>query len=366
MPKRRSGYTPQSDEAQMTNKYSAESLVTFATQALVANGMQTDMAVDVAQVLLEGDLFGHDTHGLALLAPYINVLKNGPMRGAGEIETVTQRAAVATWDGGYLPGPWLVRRGLDWAQKVAREYGTATLAIRKSSHIAALASYLEQPARDGFLVQLMCSDPAVASVAPFGGREPLVTPNPMSYGIPTSGNPILIDISASITTNGMTSRLQNSGLQGEHKWWLDADGTPTTDPTVLENNPSGTLMPLGGVEAGYKGYSLALFVESMTAGLAGHGRADNVAGWGATVYLQLTDCDAFGGLSEFERQTQWLVDHSVANKPIDKNVPVRVPGQRALERKAEQLKNGVTLHGAIPPVLKTVAEENELTMPAKV
>jgi len=323
----------------MTDKYSAVSLIDFATQILEANGMQQEMALDVAQVLVEGDLLGHDTHGLALLSPYVNALKNGPMTGSGEIDIFSQRAAVATWDGRRLPGPWLVRRGLDWARKVAREFGTATLVIKNSSHIAALAAYLEQPARDGFMVQLMCSDPSVASV---------------------------IDISASITTNGMTSRLHNSGEQGAHNWWLDANGQPTTDPTVLENDPPGTLMPLGGIEAGHKGYSLALFVESMTAGLTGHGRADKVEGWGATVYLQLTDCEAFGGLSEFERQTQWLVDRSVANKPINENVPVRVPGQRALARKAEQLHAGISLHETIRPALMKLAEANKIAMPERV
>ncbi len=347
----------------MTEKFHADSLVTFAVGVLKASGMQPELAQDVAEVLVEGDLYGHDTHGLALLTPYVNTLKKGQMRGSGEIEIVTQRAAVAVWDGGYLPGPYLVRRGLDWARKAARECGTATLAIRRSSHIAALAAYLEQAARDGFMVQLMCSDPSVSSVAPFGGTEPLVTPNPMSYGIPATSGPIMIDISASITTNGMTSRLHKSGTQGSHNWWLDSSGNPTTDPTVLEDDPPGTLMPLGGVEAGHKGFSLALFVESMTGGLAGHGRIDKPDTWGATVYLQLIDCDAFGGVAEFERQMQWLVDSSVDNKPINENKPVRVPGQRAIARKTEQLRDGVSLHETIVPALQRLSEINNVPMP---
>ena len=213
------------------------------------------------------------------------------------------------------------------------------------------------------MIQLMCSDPSVASVAPFGGTQPLVTPNPMSYGIPASNGPIMIDISASITTNGMTSRLHNKGLQGEHKWWLDNDGAPSTDPAVLETDPPGSLMPLGGVEAGHKGFSLAIFVESMTAGLAGYGRLDQPDSWGATVYLQLTDCEAFGGVAEFERQMDWLVNHSVDNKPVNEDVPVRVPGQRAIARKAEQLRDGVSLYETIPPALKELAEANNITMP---
>ena len=74
----------------MTDKYQAESLVQFATQILEADGMQSDMAQDVAQILVEGDLFGHDTHGLALLAPYVNALQKNKMRCAGDIEVVSQ------------------------------------------------------------------------------------------------------------------------------------------------------------------------------------------------------------------------------------------------------------------------------------
>jgi len=176
----------------------------------------------------------------------------------------------------------------------------------------------------------------------------------------------MIDISASITTNGMTNRLHNSGQQGSHNWWLTAKGVPTTDPSVLETEPPGTLMPLGGIEAGHKGFSLALFVESMTAGLTGHGRMDGVESWGATVYLQLIDCDAFGGASEYEQQMQWLVDRSVVNKPIDENVPVRVPGQRAIARKTEQLRDGVTLHESIGPALEQLAKVNNIAMPERV
>ena len=188
----------------------------------------------------------------------------------------------------------------------------------------------------------------------------------MSYGIPATDGPIMIDISASITTNGMTGRLHSKGQHGEHKWWLDANGVPTTDPSVLETDPPGSLMPLGGVEAGHKGFSLALFVESMTAGLAGHGRTDQVDSWGATVYLQLTDCEAFGGAAEFQRQMDWLVDRSVANKPANDNVPVRVPGQRAIARKAEQLRDGVRLFETIPPALNELAELGNIPMPEEI
>lgn len=231
-------------------------------------------------------------------------------------------------------------------------HGAATVVIRRSHHIGCLAAYLEAPARAGLLVMLASSDPAVASVAPFGGSQAVFTPNPIAVGIPTSGDPVMIDVCASVTTNGMSARLKNAGQRGEHAWWLDALGRPTDDPAVIFAQPPGTILPLGGLEAGHKGYGLALTVEALTGALAGHGRADLPDGWGATVYLQLYDPAAFAGAGAFTWQADWLVDACRRSAPRVAGQPVRLPGERALARKREQLASGVALHPAIMPALE--------------
>ena len=55
-------------------RYAAGELIAFASGLLARAGLDTEMASDVADVLVEGDLLGHDTHGLALLAPYLAIL----------------------------------------------------------------------------------------------------------------------------------------------------------------------------------------------------------------------------------------------------------------------------------------------------
>ena len=137
----------------------------------------------------------------------------------------------------------------------------------------------------------------------------------MAAGIPTSGDPILLDISASLTTNGLTGRLFKAGEKLPHPWVQDAQGNATDDPAVLFNEPKGTLLPLGGLDAGHKGYGLALLVEAFTAALAGFGRADPPEGWGATVFVQVLDPAAFGGSAGYVRQTDWLADACHAAKP---------------------------------------------------
>jgi L-lactate dehydrogenase len=345
-------------------RFDAGDLLEFARLLLEAAKLAPNIATTVAQTLLEGDLLGHDTHGLQLLGGYLRELDTGTMRHAGEPRVIAERSVVATWDGERLPGPWLVRQAIQWATPRAKTHGQASVVIRRSHHIACLAAYLEQPCRDGLVVLVSSSDPAVASVAPFGGTTAVFTPNPIAAGFPTDGDPVMIDISASVTTNGMTARLRDSGELGRHAWWLDARGSPTRDPSVLFSNPPGTILPLGGLDSGHKGYGLALLVEALTGGLAGHGRADPAEGWGATVHVQLFDPAAFAGLDAFRRQTEHIARACRQSPAQPGGPPVRLPGERGLARKREQLERGVALHPAIMPALTARATQAGIKAPA--
>ena len=332
-------------------RYPVEGLRAYATALLTAAGARDDIARDTASVLLDGDLMGHTTHGLALLPGYLQALVDGSMRSDGEPTTIASSAATRAWDGHRLPGPWLALRALDAACAIAASQGSGTVVIRRSHHIGCLASYAKRAAERGVMTIVCCIDPATHSVAPFGAITSVFTPNPLAAGIPTSGDPILLDISASYTTNGMTTRLFRNQQMLPHRWIQDAQGTTTHDPAVLFNEPRGTLLPLGGLEAGHKGYALALLIEAMTAGLSGHGRADPAEGWGATVFVQVLDPAAFAGRDAFDRQMDWLADACHAATPRPGGPAVRLPGERALRLHREQSERGVALYHEIMPAL---------------
>ena len=346
------------------NRHPAEALTAFARSLLARAGVRDDIARDVADVLVDGDLLGHSTHGLALLPGYLSEIERGSMRKEGAPAVISARPAAASWDGHRLPGPWLTLRAIDAAIAMAATQGTGTVTIRRSHHIACLAAYLKRVTDRGFMLLLVCSDPAGASVAPFGGVSPVFTPNPLAAGIPTAGDPILIDVSASYTTNGLTGRLHARGEKLPHRWLQDAQGEPTADPAVLFSEPKGTLLPLGGLEAGHKGYALALLVEALSAGLTGFGRADPPEGWGATVFVQVLDPEAFGGRDAFLRQTSWLADACHAATPRPGGPSVRLPGERGLKLMREQREHGVELHASILPALQPWAAKLGVAMPS--
>ena len=347
-------------------RYPAAPLVAFSRALLERAGMRADIATDVADILVDGDLLGHATHGLALLAPYLTEIEKGAMAKAGVPAIVNSLPAAQTWDGGRLPGPWLTLRALDAAAAMAATYGTGTVVIRRSHHIACLAAYLLRATERGLVAIVQSSDPIVAAVVPHGGITPIMTPNPIAAGLPTCGDPILIDVSTSITSMGYAFQRRDAGARLPGPWLIDGKGNATDDPKVLSDDPKGALLPLGGLDAGHKGFGLGLLVEALTAGLAGLGRADPVEGWGATVFVQVLDPEAFGGLDAFKRQMDFMANSAHNAKPRPGVDRVRMPGERGMQRHREQTANGVALFPTIMPALAPWAEKLGVAPPPSI
>jgi LDH2 family malate/lactate/ureidoglycolate dehydrogenase len=343
-------------------KIDAANLQGFGQSLLTACGLAEDRARNVAEVLLEGDLLGHTTHGFALLPAYLKAIQERTMETVGEPSVVADHGSSLTWDGRYLPGPWLVRRAIAVAQTRIAEHPVVTISICRSHHIGCLQAYLQPVTEAGLVILLCCSDPASRTVTPHGGVAPRFSPNPLAAGIPTNGDPILIDISTSSTSNGLCNRLAAAGERLPGPWLVDRDGHPTDDPRVLDNQ-QGAILPLGGLDLGYKGFALSLLVEALTNALAGHGRADDDSRWGASVFLQILDPRRFGGRETFLQETSFLAQLCQETPVPSGKPPVRLPGQAALLRRREQLVSGVTLHPTILPALVPWAAKLGVALP---
>ncbi|TWG35659.1 L-lactate dehydrogenase [Acidovorax delafieldii] len=326
-------------------------------------GLQPEAAQAVTQVLLDADLIGHATHGLALVPWYLEAARSGAMQLVGAPEVVSDRGACVVWNGHRLPGAWLASKAVDLAIQRADTYGTATLVIRDCGHVGALAAYMARATERGMLLLMASSTPSVAGVAPFGGRKAVFTPNPIAAGIPTEGDPILLDISASITTLNRARQLAREGRSFPSEWVLDKDGSISADPAVVVSQ-GGSLLPVGGLDHGHKGYSLALLVEALTQGLSGFGRADAPSGTSVSLFVQVLDPSAFGGSTEFTRQTAHLAAACRDTPPVPGVDRVRVPGDRAAQAKKSALEHGVPLDDAILTGLQPWLDRYEMAMPA--
>jgi L-lactate dehydrogenase len=318
-------------------------LLSKLSSAFQSKGLDFEKAESTTRILLEGELLGHTTHGLALVKPYLDELQSGQMEKLGSYEMINSTATTETWNGRYLPGIWLTEKAIEKASEIAKKDGIGTVVIQKSHHIACLAAFLEKTARQNLMVIIACSDPRNKTVAPFGGKIPVYSPNPLALGIPTETDPVLIDVSMSTTANAVVNRAakNNEKLGGE--WLLQSDGTTTNDPQTFFKNPASTLLPLGGMDLGYKGFALGIMIEAMTSALGGHGRNDNPERWGASVFVQVIDPSKFSGENYFLKEMEFFKNQCLASTPLNAKNLVRMPGEKGLKRKKWNLENGLLI-----------------------
>ncbi len=317
-------------------------LIKFCTSIFKILGMDDEKAKDTSEILVEADMMGHSTHGVRLLPLYIKDVEAGNMKPSGSQITLNDTGSCITIDGDNLPGIWLTKQGLKLSSERAKIHGVSTVLIKNSHHNGALAAYLLPIVEQGLVPMIKCSVPSSATVAPYGGTKALLTPDPMALAFPTNGEPVLIDISASITTNNMIADKIVKNEMFDFNCLLTKDGIPTNDPKeVFENN--GTVMPLGGVEYGHKGFGLALGIEALSQGLSGSGRSRKLKTMNLSIYIQVIDPDAFAGLDAFKNEMSFLYNECINNPPIDKNNKVRMPGQNALMCRRQSIEKGIFL-----------------------
>ena len=346
-------------------RYAYDDLLGATTTIFLRAGLAEDRATCLAEGLLEADLMGHHTHGLALLPWDRQMLANGEMTLTGEPEVINDRGACVAWNGRRLPGAWLTREATDLAIERAAQYGTCLVTSADSAHIGALAAYLTRATDRGMMIHVASSTPSVGGVAPFGGTRGLFTPDPIAVGIPTDDTPVLIDISASISTLNLAKQLRSQGRDFPHPWAMTASGEPTCSTAAVVEE-GGTLLPVGGLDHGHKGYGLAVMVEALTQGLGGFGRADEPRGSRSCITVQVFDPDAFGGREAFIRQTGWLARACRENPPRPGVDRVRLPGERAMARRAEALSQGVMLGQAAHDGFFAAITELGMSAPARV
>lgn len=326
-------------------------LLAFSTQLLTRAGLPRERAEIVGSLFLEADLLGYSTHGMQRLPTNVEWLLNGETRREGVHEVVNASRSSEVWDAQLLPGPWITAKAVDRACDMAQAEGTGTVVVRKAQHIACLASYLERATKRGIMVMITASTPTEAVVVPHGGLSRVFSCNPIAAGIPTDADPILIDTTAAMSAQGPLNRAHRLGRTLPLPLIVSQDGQITDDPAEFVERGGG-ILPLGGPEQGYKGFGLALLTEALSGALGGFGRASQTGDSEANgVFVQAIDPDHFAGRSTFEHEMGRLAEQCRASAVAPGCDPVRIPGDRALALKRDQLANGV---GLIDPIVADI------------
>jgi len=341
-------------------------LATFAAEALAAVGARRADAELTAEVLAAADLAGVDSHGVARLRRYVEGLRDGTIDGAAQLETVRDHGGVAVLDAHNGLGQPALCFAVDLAVGRARSHGVACVLVRRSNHIGIAGWYTERAARSGMFALVTTN--ATPQVAPVGAAHPMFGTDPLSYAVPTTGEPICFDAATSIVPRGKLERLHRERRPMLPGWVLGPDGQTSTDiPSVvagLKSRAGYALLPLGGrgeEYGGHKGSGLALLAELLCGPLAG-------ASWSAHTYgedgadlgqfVLCMDIAAVGAAAVVVEQVDRLADELRGARAAQPGVPVRLPGDRRRRSAEERAANGIPL---LPQVVEDLAKVAALT-----
>ncbi len=319
--------------------------MSFAESIFRAGAVPAEEAKIVAGSLVDANLCGHDSHGVIRIPQYLEAIGDGRLRPGAAFRVVKETAAVLVVDGGFGLGQVQAQRLVQRLVPRAQALGLAAGTLQNCGHIGRLGEYAEAAARERMaLIGTVNGHGFGRQVAPPGGIDGRIGTNPLCMGVPTSGDPIVLDIGTSVCAEGKVRVAYNKGQQVPPGWLLDARGQPTTDPGVIYRDPPGSILPLGGPQA-YKGFGIGLLLDMLAGGLSGApcsrpGLPSRVCN---AVLFILIDIGQFAGREHFLKEVGDLSE-AVRSCPRAEGVQdILLPGDPERREKARRQKNGIPL-----------------------
>src|SRR5665811_1845713 len=238
----------------------------FMTDVFVKVGVPKEDAEVCAEVLIESDKRGIESHGVGRFKPiYIDRINAGLQNPVTQFEIVHERNATAVVDGHNGMGHVIAKRSMQVAIDKAKKYGIGMVAVRNSTHFGIAGYYAIMAAKENMIG--ITGTNARPSIAPTFGVENMLGTNPLVFGMPTDEEfPFVIDCATSITQRGKIELYAREGKEMPKGWVIDENGKSKTNSSeALDDFIKGkaALAPLGGVGeemAGYKGYGYATVV----------------------------------------------------------------------------------------------------------
>lgn len=346
--------------------FSAPTLTAFTQSLFVAAGVPADDAGVVARSLVDANLCGHDSHGVMRAPQYVEFLRTGKYKAGVQLTVLNETPAMVAADANWGLGQVQAHRLLGQLVGKAKQLGVAAGTLRQCGHIGRLGEYAEAAAREKMaFFGTVNSHGAGRRVAPPGGAEGRIGTNPLCMGAPTTGEPVVLDFGTSAVAEGKVRAHFQKKAPVPDGWLLDAAGKPTTDPSVLYNEPRGTILPFGGPQM-YKGFGLGLLLDLFCGGLTG-GRCSAaefpIPAHGNAVVFVVFNPALFGGVDHFLNEADCLTKY-VRECPRAANVSaITLPGDPERLAKQKRLAEGIPIPDGTWELIAKAAADVKVPLP---
>lgn len=352
-----------------------ETITNFVIDAFIGMGVPKQDAEICADVLLESDKRGIESHGVNRFKPiYIDRIKAGIQNALTKIDIIRETPTTAVIDGNDGMGQVIGYKSMDMAIKKAEKYGMGMVAVRNSCHYGIAGYYATMATKKGMIG--ITGTNARPSIAPTFGVENMLGTNPLTIGLPTDEDfPFILDCATSITQRGKIEYFSRIGKPTPKGMVIGKDGKPKTDSDkILKDLVSGeaALAPLGGIGeelAGYKGYGYATVVEILSAALSQGNYLKMLTGLGEKGektkfhlghFFIAIDTNAFMGLEEFKKTAGDILRELRNSQKAPNADRIFTAGEKEWIIWQKRKNSGLPINEAVQKELSTVRDELKL------
>ncbi|MFC7738385.1 Ldh family oxidoreductase [Roseomonas sp. GCM10028921] len=347
----------------------AETVRAQIVAVLTSWGMDPELIRTTAEVMVETDLAGVDSHGVSMLMDYDSSRRKGKLNLRARPRVVRENAVTALVDADAGLGHPAAVMGMELAITKARSLGVGVVTVRNSHHFGAAGYYAALAPAQG-MIGLVTSATRTINMVPTRARQALLGTNPLAFCAPAGRNRAFrLDMATTTTAN---NKVRVYGLNGRtlpEGWAVDGRGQPVTDPNeasrLIREGREGGLTPLGGrpETASHKGYGLAMMVHILGGTLSGASfsplrvrtqRPEDPDNLGH--FFMAIDPDAFREEGEFESDLDDALDVLRAASPADPALPVLVPGDPEAAAREARLREGIPVPRRLADQIRAMCE----------
>lgn len=332
-----------------------ETLREFTAECLKKAGLTEENARLVANSLVESNLRGIDSHGVARLPHYLNRIRHGSIEPNPAINFTRVSPALGRVDGNHGMGQLVMQRATTEAIAISREAGAGWVAVENSTHCGALAFYGLQIARADMIGLVFTHSDAM--VVPYAAKHAFCGTNPLCFVVPgENGHSLCLDMATSIVPWNTVANAAIEGIEIPDHWAVDAEGNPTTHPKDVR-----------GVRAfgDYKGSGLGLMIDVFCSFLLASPYGPHIG----AMYGDPSQRRLLGGLvgaidisrfrlpAHFRQNIAMLMREWNAQAQHQSDVPVLYPGQPEENTRIQRLAEGIPLGVHLLTLFQKVSEE---------
>ena len=339
-----------------------EMMNSFLTDAFAGYGVPRQDAELCADVLLESDRRGIESHGCNRFKPiYIDRIVAGIQKPVTKIDVLRETPTTAVLDANDGMGMVASHRAMTIAIEKAKTCGMGMVAVRNSTHYG-IAGYWASMAVKAGMIGITGTN-ARPSIAPTFGVENMLGTNPLTIGMPTDEEfPFMLDCATSITQRGKIEYFAREGKPTPAGMVIGNDGSALTDSdSILAdlNTGKAALTPLGGIGeelAGYKGYGYATVVEILSAALQCGGFMKMLTGkdengdkkpYSLGHFFSVINPEAFMGLEKFKKTAGEILRQLRASKKAPGHDRIYTAGEKEYLVWTERRDKGVPVGEAV-------------------